>query len=103
MTQKSDLMILILLQEGGSMKSIESVTAYSLMNKNEVDATITLEIRSGLVRITNICTLRVPFWIKDVGDFIAHRAAPRGREHIKELLVRSGCNNIKGFFVLQSV
>lgn len=79
------------------MKSIESVTAYSLMNKNEVVATFTLEIRSGLVRITNICTLRVPFWIKDVGDFIAHRAAPRGREHIKELFVRSGCDNIKGF------
>lgn len=84
------------------MNKINSVskdesTNYSLMNKNEIVATFTLEIKSGLVRITNVHALRLPFWIKDVGNFITHRAAPRGREHIKELLVRSGCDNIKGF------
>ena len=75
----------------------EELTDYLLMNKNEVVAKFTLEIKSGLVRIINIHAMRLPFWIKDVGNFITHRSAPRGREHINELLVRSGCDNIKGF------
>ena len=46
----------------------------------------------------NKCTcIKTAFLDKRCRKFITHRAAPRGREHIKELLVRSGCDNIKGF------
>ena len=33
----------------------------------------------------------------NLGDFLAHRQAPKHRKHIKELLERYGCDDLEGF------
>lgn len=69
---------------------------YLFMNKNEVVATFSLEL--GIEpEVCNVEAIRLPDWIKDFPRFITHRSAPRGREHIQELLELSGCNTIQGF------
>lgn len=70
---------------------------YYLMNKDEIVAKFSLNIIGKIIDVCNIQSYRLPFWIKDFDRFISHRSAPRGREHIQELLTRSGCNTLQGF------
>lgn len=72
-------------------------TNYNLMNKDEVVASFSLQTSGEFTKICNVKAFRLPYWVKDFGRFIQHRSAPRGREHIQELLSRSGCNNLQGF------
>lgn len=71
-------------------------TYYLLMNKDEVVAKFSLE-EAPSDEIGDIEVFRLPAWIDDFARFIRHRSAPRSREHIKELLTRSGCNTVQGF------
>lgn len=69
---------------------------YLLMNKDEVIARFSLQ--TGVFGgVTDVEELRLPGWITNFSGFIEHRSAPRSREHIQELLTRSGCNTTQGF------
>ena len=69
---------------------------YFLMNKDEVVAKFILQT-GKLEAIREVEKLRLPVWIQNFSGFVKHRSAPRSREHIQELLIRSGCNTIQGF------
>lgn len=77
-------------------KFVESVD-YLFMNKDEIVATFSLKKFENFATISNVVGIRLPSWITDFESFISHRSAPRGREHIQELLQRSGCNTMQGF------
>lgn len=70
---------------------------YLFMNKDEVVATFTLNRFKNFATIDDVAEIRLPKWINDFASFIEHRSAPRGREHIQELLQLSGCNTLQGF------
>lgn len=69
---------------------------YLLMNKDEVIARFSLQT-GEFGGVTDVEELRLPGWITNFSGFIEHRSAPRSREHIQELLTRSGCNTTQGF------
>ena len=86
------------------MNKINSVskdesTNYSLMNKNEIVATFTLEIKSGLVRITNVHALRL-YCLKHA-DFYINDA--ERQDFRKSVLQKTYISEQKKYILMQTV
>lgn len=73
---------------------------YLLMNKDVSMLRFTCERNAfdepEFAEIEWMTELR-PIGYGNLGDFLAHRQAPKHRKHIKELLERYGCDDLEGF------
>lgn len=72
---------------------------YFLMNKDTVMAYFEVHGNDSLEYISSLKVTKGynEKLIRDLGAFLLDRRAPKHREHIEELLRRSGCNTLSGF------
>ena len=82
---------------GGTEMTNALLNAYYLMNKDTVVAKFCVQPFTDFIIIEEVY-VELPYWLsKNLEGFIAGRKAPRQREHIHELLERSGCATLDGY------
>ncbi len=75
------------------------VKEYYLLNKDEVLLKFAIQGTGILEELSVVETYKeLPIWLRDTANFLRHRRAPKKRENIEELLMRSGCDTLQGYF-----